>query len=243
MIVYPAIDLRGGCVVRLRQGDFDAETRYDGTPLALARRHVAAGARMLHVVDLDAARSGVATNRDAIAAIAAGAGVPVQAGGGVRQASDVEHYLAAGVARVVIGSVAVRDPARVVEWIERHGTERICLALDVRADADGIYRPAVAGWTETPAITLAALLAHYEARAPGVAVLCTDIARDGMLGGPNLALYAAIRASHPSLALIASGGLRDADDVRALRALGLAGAVAGRALLERPALLPEMLAC
>ena len=243
MNVVPAIDLRGGRVVRLRQGDYAAETRYDGDPAEIARAYSAAGAAWLHVVDLDAARTGAAHELDALRAIVAAADCPVQAGGGVRRAEDVDRLLGIGVARVVVGSVAVREPDTVHDWIARYGAARICVALDVRPGCDGDYRPAVSGWTETAATGLPELLTSYALRAPGLALLCTDIARDGMMQGPNFALYAELRAAAPSLALQASGGIRDADDLAALRALGLAGAIVGRALLERPETLPAMLAC
>lgn len=243
MIVVPAIDLRGGRVVRLRQGDYAAETVYDGEPAAVARGYGADGAAWLHVVDLDAARDGRFANLDALAAIVQAAPMPVQAGGGVRSAADVVRLLGLGVARVVVGSVAVREPATVIDWIARFGADRICVALDVRADADAVFRPAVKGWTEGGSATLWELLVTYGDVAPGLAVLCTDISRDGMMSGPNLALYRRMRAAQPDLALLASGGIRDERDLAALRALGLHGAIVGRALLERPGTLREMLAC
>ena len=243
MMLMPAIDLIDGRVVRLRQGDFGVETRYPDAPEALARRYVADGARGLHVVDLDAARTGRFANLGVVARIAASVDVPVQAGGGVRSEADLERLLSAGVARAIVGSAAVREPGRVLEWIARHGTARCGVAIDVRLGVDGDYEPAVAGWTEGSAMPLDALVGRYADAAPGLVVLCTDIARDGMMAGPNLALYARLCAAAPGLAWIASGGVRDRADVAALRAVGVAGAVVGRAVLEDPARLPEMLAC
>jgi phosphoribosylformimino-5-aminoimidazole carboxamide ribotide isomerase len=158
MIVYPAIDLRGGRVVRLRQGDYAAETRYADEPLAVARRYRADGAQWIHVVDLDAARDGTMRHRQIIAAIASATGLSVQAGGGVRNESDVEALLQVGVSRVVVGSLAVREPDRVAAWIDRFGAERVCVALDTRADAEGRWRLPVAGWTEDSGVELDALL-------------------------------------------------------------------------------------
>ena len=243
MIVIPAIDLLGGRVVRLRQGDYARTTRYAERPVEVARRAVAAGARALHVVDLDAARSGVEANHAAIAAIGRAAGVPVQAGGGVRRREDALRLFDAGVARAVVGSTAVRDPESVLDWIARDGVDRYVVALDARLGAEGAWRPATEGWTALGGATLDALVARYAAYAPGLRVLCTDIDRDGMATGPNLGLYAQLLSRAPALRFIASGGVRDARDVAALAALGLDAAITGRAALDAPERLPELLAC
>ncbi len=243
MIVYPAIDLRGGRVVRLRQGDYAAETRYADDPLAVARRYREAGAMWIHVVDLDAARDGAMRHRETIAAIARDTGLAVQAGGGVRAESDVEALLAAGVARVVIGSLAVREPARVAGWIGRFGAERICVALDTRADAAGRWWLPVAGWTEDSGVELDVLVARYAGLAAIRHVLVTDIARDGMLSGPSLDLYRALAARWPALAIQASGGFRNPADVVAARDAGCAGAIVGKALLDGTVGLEELLRC
>lgn len=241
MIVLPAIDLRDGHVVRLCQGDFARETRHGDDALATARAYAAAGARWLHVVDLDGARLGSFTQLDAIERLARDSGMHVQAGGGVRSADDVARLLDAGAARAVIGSVAVQQPDEVLAWIERHGAARICVALDVRSAArGGGWTLPVAGWTRDSGESLHALLACL-AVAGGVRhVLSTDIASDGMLGGPALPLYRELRAAFPQLELQASGGVRDAGDVRALAALGVAGVVVGRALLEGRCTLREL---
>jgi phosphoribosylformimino-5-aminoimidazole carboxamide ribotide isomerase len=233
MIVYPAIDLRGGRVVRLDQGDFERETRYRDDPVGLASEYAAAGAEWLHLVDLDAARFGRFMHLDVVTRIAVETGLLVQAGGGVRNEADVETLLDAGVDRVVVGSVAVRQPELVASWLGHFGGERLCVALDARAAPHGEWYLPVRGWTEESGITLADWLAHFARPGALRHVLCTDIARDGMLDGPNLALYRWLRANHPQLAIQASGGVRDRDDVAALRALGCAGAIVGKALLER----------
>ncbi|MGD9582248.1 MAG: 1-(5-phosphoribosyl)-5-[(5-phosphoribosylamino)methylideneamino]imidazole-4-carboxamide isomerase [Lysobacterales bacterium] len=242
MIVIPAIDLREGRVVRLRQGDYAAETRYPDAPEALARAYAEAGARELHLVDLDAARNGHATQSELIAAIAAIPSLAVQAGGGVRRSEDVEARLAAGLARVVIGSVAVRDPAQVIDWSRRFGAERIVLALDTRRGPDGRYRLPVAGWTETSEVDLFAAMARF-CDAGLKHFLVTDIKVDGMLCGPNLPLYAEIRQRLPDARVQASGGIAGLADLRALAALGLHAAIVGRALLEGRFTLAEALAC
>lgn len=240
--VYPAIDVREGRVVRLRQGDYADETRYGDDPLAFAKRYADGGATWLHLVDLDAARAGGYILQALLRQLAADTGVQVQTGGGVRTREDVAALLDGGASRVVVGSLAVRDPAGVLAWIGEFGSGRITVALDTRRDADGVWRLPVHGWTETAAETLDELLRRY-ADAGLQHVLCTDIDRDGMLSGPNIELYRAICAAHPSLQVQASGGMRDVADVIAARDAGCAGAVLGKALLEGRLSLPEALAC
>ncbi len=241
MQIIPAIDLREGCVVRLAQGDYARETRYPSDPVLLAQEYLAAGARWLHMVDLDGARSGRLQNLRVIAAIA-GSGLSVQAGGGVRDEDDLGRLFDAGVARVVVGSVAVRDPDRVEKWISSYGAERVCIALDTRLDEAGRWTLPVKGWTESSGFTLDDLAPRYVA-AGARRLLCTDIARDGMLAGPNLQLYEYLRGIAPTLAVQASGGVRDVEDLRALRMLELAGAVLGRSLLEGRLTIAEALSC
>lgn len=232
MLLIPAIDLRAGRCVRLYQGAFDAETRYPHEPLELLAHYRALGARWVHVVDLDGAREGEPANRELIGQLAAQPGVQLQVGGGIRTAARIDELLGAGVGRVVIGSAAVERPEQVLEWLERFGAERICLALDVRLDEEGEPQVRTRGWREAAGVSLWDALERYR---PGSVrhVLCTDIARDGALAGPNLALYAAARARFAGLAWQASGGVRDARDLRMLARAGVAAAVSGKALLER----------
>jgi phosphoribosylformimino-5-aminoimidazole carboxamide ribotide isomerase len=241
MQIIPAIDLRAGSVVRLAQGDYARETRYPVEPLALARDYAAAGARWLHVVDLDGARSGALENLHTIKALA-GTTLRIQAGGGVRDERDVLRLFDAGATRVVVGSLAVREPEAVEGWIARHGAARICVALDTRADAQGCWTLPVKGWTEASGAALDTLALRF-AGAGARHLLCTDISRDGMLSGPNLDLYAHLRAIVPSLAVQASGGVRGVDDLGALRATGVAGAILGRSLLEGRLSVAEALQC
>ncbi len=243
---YPAIDVRDGRVVRLRQGDYAQETRYGDDPRALAETYAQAGAAWLHLVDLDAARAGGYTLAPLLAWIKSTTPLRVQTGGGVRCAADVQALLDAGADRVVIGSLAVRAPDTVSDWVAQHGSARIVVALDTRADADGRWRLPVHGWTELDAggsgADLEAILIQYVAS--GLRhLLCTDIARDGMLAGPNCGLYQQLHALAPGVAVQASGGVRDLADVRASRAAGCAGVVLGRALLEGRLDLAEALAC
>jgi phosphoribosylformimino-5-aminoimidazole carboxamide ribotide isomerase len=241
MIVIPAIDLRDGRVVRLRQGDYARETNYDIAPQALAENYAQAGACWLHMVDLDGARVGSFANLAVIAAIAANNRLRVQAGGGVRTIDDVQRLFDHGVARVVLGSVAVRDPQSVLEWIARFGTEKICVALDTRKN-NGSWELPVSGWTESASATLDELAPLYAANGARH-LLCTDIARDGMLSGPNLDLYRHLQTIAPMLEVQASGGVRDLLDVQALRVSGVSGAILGRSLLEGKLDLREALTC
>ena len=166
----------------------------------------------------------------------------VQAGGGVRSEGDLQRLFDAGVARAVVGSVAVRDPEHVENWIARYGDERICIALDTRADTAGWWTLPVKGWTEVAPSGLDELARRY-ARVGARHLLCTDIDRDGMMSGPNLGLYAHLREIVPELAVQASGGVRGVDDLRLLRDGGAAGAILGRSLLEGRVTLADALLC
>ena len=241
-IVYPAIDVREGRVVRLAQGDYARQTSYELDPLETACSYAAQGATWLHLVDLDAARAGGYTLTPLLREICASTGLQVQTGGGVRERDDVAQILAAGATRVVIGSLAVKDPEQVLEWIAEFGIDRITVALDCRQDEVGTWRLPVHGWTETAASTLDELAVRY-ADAGLKHLLSTDIARDGMLSGPNGDLYAYLQAIAPGLRVQASGGVRNVADVVAAKAQGCAGIVLGRALLEGKLDLEEALAC
>lgn len=233
LVLYPALDIRDGRVVRLKQGDYARETRYDTDPLAQAVRYARAGAHWLHLVDLDAARAGGYTLHALLGAIKRDTGLRVQTGGGVRRETDLLGLIEAGADRVVLGSLAVREPERVAGWIARYGAERITVALDTRRDSTGQWRLPVHGWTEDEADgpTLDRLAVAYA----GIGLkhlLCTDIGRDGMLAGPNLPLYARLRTLAPSLAVQASGGVRDLADIHAAQTSGCVGVVLGKALLD-----------
>jgi len=231
MLLIPAIDLRNGRCVRLFKGDFNAETRYEYEPLELLGRYRGFGASWLHVVDLDGAKEGTLANRSTIVALAAQRALRIQVGGGMRSLGAVEDLLSNGIDRVVVGSAAIEQPAEVASWFRVHGPDRLCLALDVKVDADGEPRVRTRGWTEGTGVTL------WQALEPflGVGlkhVLCTDIDRDGALTGPNLDLYRRALERFPQLAWQASGGVRDAADLAALDRIGMAAAVSGKALLE-----------
>jgi phosphoribosylformimino-5-aminoimidazole carboxamide ribotide isomerase len=241
MKIIPAIDLRAGRVVRLRQGRF-AQTRiFDHDAVALARRYGDAGADWLHVVDLDGARTGMPAQVDLLAKIAA-TGIRLQAGGGVRSREDVERLLGVGIARVVVGSVAVRAPVKFEAWLAAFGASKLCLALDLRRGNDGSWRPAVDAWQADSDADSADLLNRF-VEAGLQHVLSTDIAQDGMSEGPNLPLYRDLATRWPQLDWIASGGVRDRRDIDALSATGVAACVAGTALLDGTLSLQEIAAC
>ncbi|MEX0915601.1 MAG: 1-(5-phosphoribosyl)-5-[(5-phosphoribosylamino)methylideneamino]imidazole-4-carboxamide isomerase [Wenzhouxiangellaceae bacterium] len=231
MILIPAIDLRHGRVVRLQQGDYARETRYAETALAQARLYEKAGAKVLHVVDLDAALDGGDGNLALVAELCGALDIPVQTGGGVRDEADVKARLDAGAARVVTGSVCVRDPQTVCEWIESFGAERIVAGLDVKRDAGGRWMPQAAGWTESGEEDLFELLEQLTGAGLDH-LLCTDIERDGMLTGAGVELYEELRERFPTLSIQASGGIGSEADIEAVAATGAHGCIVGRALLE-----------
>jgi phosphoribosylformimino-5-aminoimidazole carboxamide ribotide isomerase len=239
---YPAIDVREGRVVRLQQGDYARETRYPDDPLAVAMRYADAGARWLHLVDLDAARAGGYTLAPLLRSIADDGRLQVQTGGGVRDEAAVAEMLEQGASRVVIGSLAVREPARVEAWLQRYGAARITIALDTRQDEAGVWQLPIHGWTESAELDLDACLRRYR-DAGAQHLLCTDIARDGMMRGPNLELYRMIVARDEGFQLQASGGVRDVADIVAARDAGCSGAVLGRSLLEGGMTIEDALAC
>ncbi len=240
-MLYPALDIRNGSVVRLKQGDYAQQTDYAGTPLELADNYADAGATWLHLVDLDAARDGGYTLAPLLGVLSNKGRLKIQTGGGIRSEADVQRVLDAGASRVVIGSLAVREPEAVASWLQRFGPERITIALDTRR-VDDQWRLPLHGWTELSARTLDDLACFY-ADAGLEHLLCTDIGRDGMLAGPNLELYAHLSQRVPGLAIQASGGVRDVADILAARAVGCGGAVLGKALLENRFSLKEALTC
>ncbi len=239
MELLPAIDLRGGRCVRLREGRFDAEIVYTDDPPAQAQAWAAAGATRLHVVDLDGARTGEPHHVDTVRAIAAAVALPLQVGGGIRTADTAAAYLAAGVDRVILGTVALTQPQLVRDLCQAHGGARIAVGIDAR---DG--QVATHGWKDvstTGATDLA--LAMQDA---GVhTVIYTDIAKDGMLAGPNVEQTVALADALESATVIASGGITTLDDVARLCAAaphGISGIIIGRALYDGVLDLREALA-
>ena len=237
-IVFPAIDLRHGQVVRLKEGDPNRQTAYSSDPSAAAERWLAAGASWLHVVNLDGAFDQAdSANKAALAAIlavAAGKSARVQFGGGLRSLLAVEQALAVGVERVMLGTLAVEQPDLLAEAVARWGAERVGASLDAR---DGLVQ--VRGWQQASAVT--ARDAALRLKESGLEYLVfTDIARDGLQTGLNLNATVAL-AQASGLKVIASGGVRGPEDIHAARAAGLAGAIAGRALYEGTLRLEDVL--
>lgn len=231
MIIIPAIDLRGGRVVRLQQGDYDRETRYTDDPVELAERYQTAGANYLHVVDLDSARSGGDANLEVIGQICRTLDIPVQTGGGVRSLDDLKRRLDIGASRVVVGSVCVRDPGLVCEWLDQLSAGQLVAGLDVSRDFSGSWMPRASGWTEEGELTLVTLLDRL-IDAGLEHLLCTDIERDGMFSGPSLTLYRSITERYSGLKIQASGGIGSVNDLREVAQTNVSSCIVGRALLE-----------
>jgi len=235
MLILPAIDLRGGRCVRLRQGDYQRETVFDEDPAAVARRFEAAGARWLHVVDLDGAREGEPQNLHAVARIVQAVSMAVELGGGIRTTEAARRVLDLGLARVIVGTRAVREP----DWLAEVGRARpgrVALGLDARGGD-----VAVEGWQQGTGRSVPDVLADAE-DLPLAAIIYTDIAKDGMMAGPNVEATADL-ARRTRLPVIASGGVTTAEDVERLAATGVIhGAVIGRALYEGTLTLEEAIA-
>jgi phosphoribosylformimino-5-aminoimidazole carboxamide ribotide isomerase len=226
MLLYPAIDLMGGQAVRLRQGRAGDKTVYSDDPPAVASEWAARGGDWLHVVDLDAAFTGVSTNLEVVRRMVSALTIPLQLGGGMRDEAAIERALFAGVSRVVIGTRAAEAPDFVARAVQRFGGERIAVGIDAR---DGFV--AVKGWTEPTAVRSADLARDMAALSVG-AIIYTDIATDGMLQGPNVEMVEAM-VSDIDCPVIASGGVSSAQDlVRLSQIPGLSGAIIGKALFE-----------
>ena len=226
MTIIPAIDLIDGKCVRLTGGDYARQTTYNDDPVAQARTFEAAGLTHLHLVDLDGARAGRVVNLAVLEAIAAATSLHVDFGGGVRDTEQLERVLGAGARQVTAGSIAVKRPRVVLEWLERFGPEVVILGMDVRGS-----RVAISGWEEKSALDWPKFLADYRA-AGARRVVCTDVARDGMMSGPALGLYREILEQAPGVELVASGGIRSVQDLERCRELGCAGAIVGKAIYE-----------
>jgi phosphoribosylformimino-5-aminoimidazole carboxamide ribotide isomerase len=221
MVIYPAIDLYEGKAVRLYKGDYAQMTVYNENPAAVALDFRRCGADHIHLVDLAGAKSGKPENLDTIAAIIAAFGGFVEVGGGIRDMDTVDKYISIGVNRVILGTAAVKDPAFLKEALRKYG-DQIAVGVDIK---DGCV--AIKGWTEKSDLTADDFMARMTAL--GVAtVICTDISRDGAMQGTNRALYKDLSAKYP-IALIASGGVSDMEDIRALNAMNIHGAIVGKA--------------
>lgn len=243
-MIIPAIDLLAGRVVRLRQGNYAASRDYGEEALERLNAYVQEGAKRLHIVDLSGAKDPAARQTHLIGRLVRElpSSVALQTGGGIRTEEDVRALLEAGVQSVVVGSLAVRAPETVRAWLKTFGPERIVLALDVRVDAADVARVAVHGWQETSAYTIEDVIRGF--LPVGLKhVLCTDIARDGMLSGPSTGLYQKLATTFPGLCIQASGGIASLADVAAAEAAGATSVIVGRALLENRFTVKEALQC
>lgn len=237
--IYPAIDLRDGKCVRLFQGDYAKETIYGDSPVDMARKFVEAGAQWIHMVDLDGAKDGVRIN-DQVVIEAAKLDAKVQVGGGIRTREDIEHYLSNGVERVIIGSLAIRNPELAVSFIDEFGADRIVIGIDAK---NGMA--ATEGWIETSG-QAATEVANYFASKGAKHFIYTDIATDGTLAGPNIEANKALADSEEAQVIV-SGGIGSLEDVRNVKKAStqsnIAGVIIGKALYEKRFTLEEALSC
>ncbi|WP_422122757.1 1-(5-phosphoribosyl)-5-[(5-phosphoribosylamino)methylideneamino]imidazole-4-carboxamide isomerase [Planococcus sp. X10-3] len=237
--LYPAIDLRNGKCVRLFQGDYNQETIYGDSPVDMAKKFAEAGAEWLHMVDLDGAKDGRRIN-DKVVIEAAKLGMKVQVGGGIRTREDIAHYLDNGVSRVIIGSLAIREPEMVVGFIEEFGADRIVIGIDAK---DGMA--ATEGWTET-SVQPAAEVARFFVSKGARHFIYTDIATDGTLAGPNIRANQQL-VEDGTAEVIVSGGIGSLKDVQNVKAAAdtsaIAGVIIGKALYEERFTLEEALSC
>ncbi len=231
MLILPAIDLYGGKAVRLLHGDYNKMTVYSDDPVSVARDFLAAGAREIHLVDLEGARDGTTPNLATVKEIAATCGLAVEVGGGIRSMDTVRAYLEAGVCRVILGTAAVRDEEFLREALAAYG-DRIAVGVDIR---DG--RVAIKGWTEVSELDALAFCEKLD-RMGVKTLISTDITKDGAMMGANHALYRTL-SERFSMNIIASGGVSSLTDVRALASLGIYGAIVGRAYYTGAIALPE----
>lgn len=234
MQIWPAIDLRGGKCVRLQQGDYGRETVFGDDPAEMARRWAGEGAERLHLVDLDGARDGTAANRDAVAEILAAVDIPCELGGGVRSEETIDSWLSAGLSRLVIGTKALKEPDWFRAMCQKY-PDKLVLGLDAKGG-----RVATDGWLDVSDVEATKLAQEY-ATLPIAAIVYTDIAKDGMMAGPNLE---AMRQMNDSVdvPVVASGGVTNADDVRQLAEINMAGCIIGRALYEGTLTIGEAIA-
>ncbi|MBW0298288.1 1-(5-phosphoribosyl)-5-[(5-phosphoribosylamino)methylideneamino]imidazole-4-carboxamide isomerase [Shewanella xiamenensis] len=241
-MIIPAIDLIDGKVVRLYQGDYGQQTTFDLSPLAQLQSYQDQGANWLHIVDLTGAKDPAKRQTALIAKLTAGLNANIQVGGGVRTEEQVAELLSLGVKRVVIGSLAVKEPELVKGWFNKFGSEAICLALDVNINQSGEKIVAVSGWQSGGGKSLESIVEDFSQVGLKHA-LVTDISRDGTLTGANTALYRELSSRYPDIAWQASGGIATLEDVAAVRDSGAAGIIIGKALLINQFNVAEAIQC
>ena len=226
MIIIPAIDIIQGKCVRLTKGDYAQQIVYNDNPVEVAKQFEAAGIKRLHIVDLDGAKAGSIVNLKVLENVAAATDLVIDFGGGVKTIQDVSNIFNAGAAMVTIGSLAVKQPALLEEWLMEFGTDQFLIGADV---LDGKIK--ISGWLEDGGINIFDFIGKMLSL--GVTnIFCTDIAKDGVMEGPSVDLYKNILEQHPEINLIASGGVSKIDDILVLDALGCTGAIVGKAIYE-----------
>jgi phosphoribosylformimino-5-aminoimidazole carboxamide ribotide isomerase len=240
-MMIPAIDLIDGQVVRLFQGDYEQKTNYEYTVKERQQAYGDAGATVMHFVDLDGAKDSTKRQLTTLKTVMNHPNMIIQVGGGIRCEEDVIQLLDLGVDRVVIGSLAIKQPELVAQWLTTYGPEKIVLALDIRIDENGNKTLPTHGWIEDSGVNLEDLLAQYQ-NAGIKHVLCTDISKDGTLTGTNVDLYTEVCAKYPDINWQASGGIGSLDDITALIPTGVTGVILGRSLLEGKFTLEEAIA-
>ncbi|MCC4832914.1 1-(5-phosphoribosyl)-5-[(5-phosphoribosylamino)methylideneamino]imidazole-4-carboxamide isomerase [Shewanella sp. 10N.7] len=241
-MIIPAIDLIDGQVVRLYQGDYQQKTTFDLSPLAQLQSYEAQGANLLHIVDLTGAKNPEKRQIKLISELAAGLNTDIQVGGGIRSEQQVKELLDIGVKRVVIGSLAVKEPELVKSWFVKYGSDAICLALDVNINEQGEKIVAVSGWQTGGGKSLESLVSEFSTVGLKHA-LVTDISRDGTLQGANTDLYQELASTYPEINWQASGGIATLDDVAAVRNSKVNGIIIGKALLIENFTVAEAIAC
>lgn len=241
-MIIPAIDLIEGQVVRLYQGDYNQKTTFDLSPLAQLKSYQEQGADLLHIVDLTGAKDPMKRQTQLIASLVQGLDTPIQVGGGVRTEAQLSELLEIGVSRVVIGSLAVKEPELVKSWFVKYGSDAICLALDVNINEIGEKIVAVSGWQSGGGKTLESLVAEFTEVGLKHA-LVTDISRDGTLKGANTELYQEISTAYPEINWQASGGIATLADVNAVKESGANGIIIGKALLINQFTVEEAITC
>lgn len=226
MQIIPAIDIIDGKCVRLSQGDYAQKTIYNENPLEVAKQFEAAGLKRLHLVDLDGAKASHIVNHKTLEEISKHTKLQIDFGGGIKTNPDIQLAFDCGANQITAGSIAVKSRDTVLHWLDKYGAEKIILGADVKDEMI-----AVSGWQENSSINLFGFLKDYVAH--GIQyVICTDIAKDGMLQGSSIELYKKILKEFPSLKLIASGGVSDLDELKVLSEAGLHGAIIGKAIYE-----------
>jgi phosphoribosylformimino-5-aminoimidazole carboxamide ribotide isomerase len=241
-MMIPAIDLIDGKVVRLFQGDYNQKTNYQYTVKKRQQAYSDAGAKVMHFVDLDGAKDSTKRQLSTLKTVMNHPSMIIQVGGGIRCQEDVEQLLELGVNRVVIGSLAIKQPKLVLEWLNIYGGEKIVLALDIKIDELGNKTLPTHGWLQDSGVNLEDLLDAYISA--GIKhILCTDISKDGTLTGSNVDLYSELCQKYPSVAWQASGGIGSLNDIKALIPTGVKGVILGRSLLEGKFTLEQAIAC